>query len=106
VMYVQTPVPARVKKMVGAAAVNEYYREEATKVLTPITRFLQRHAIPFKTDWTIGSPAVELVEASRRTKAQMIVMGTHGHGLLGRALLGSVAQNVLTQAQVPVLLVK
>ncbi|HZN46158.1 MAG TPA: universal stress protein [Ramlibacter sp.] len=36
----------------------------------------------------------------------MIMMGTHGHGILGRALLGSVAQNVITECDIPVLLVK
>ena len=36
----------------------------------------------------------------------MIVMGTHGHGLLGRAIMGSVAQRVVTDSDVPVLLVK
>ncbi len=36
----------------------------------------------------------------------MIVMGTHGHGLIGRALMGSVAQRVVTDAEIPVLLVK
>ena len=39
-------------------------------------------------------------------KAHLIVMGTHGHGLLGRAVMGSVAQRVLTEAELPVLLVK
>jgi nucleotide-binding universal stress UspA family protein len=34
------------------------------------------------------------------------MMGTHGHGLLGRALMGSVAQNVLSECDMPVLLVK
>ena len=47
-----------------------------------------------------------LVKAANKEKAQMVVMGTHGHGILGRALLGSVAQNVLTQCEIPVLLVK
>jgi nucleotide-binding universal stress UspA family protein len=36
----------------------------------------------------------------------MVVMGTHGHGLLGRALMGSVAQRVVTESTVPVLLVR
>jgi len=46
------------------------------------------------------------VLAAKREKAQMIVMGTHGHGLLGRALMGSVAQKVVAETDVPVLLVK
>ncbi|UUZ78599.1 universal stress protein [Polaromonas sp. P1(28)-13] len=33
-------------------------------------------------------------------------MGTHGHGLLGRAIMGSVAQRVVTDSEIPVLLVK
>jgi nucleotide-binding universal stress UspA family protein len=33
-------------------------------------------------------------------------MGTHGHGMLGRALMGSVAQNVISECDIPVLLVK
>jgi nucleotide-binding universal stress UspA family protein len=36
----------------------------------------------------------------------MIVMGTHGHGVFGRALMGSVAQSVVSECDIPVLLVK
>lgn len=54
----------------------------------------------------MGAAGPEIVRAAKKDKAHMIVMGTHGHGLLGRALLGSVAQNVLTQCEIPVLLVK
>ena len=48
----------------------------------------------------------EIVKAAKKEKATMIMMGTHGHGILGRALLGSVAQNVITECDIPVLLVK
>ena len=106
VVNVQPSVPPRVKSMVGAAAVNDYHREEAEKVLKPIEKFLQRHQIAYSTRWAVGNPGVEIVKAAKKDKAQMIVMGTHGHGILGRAILGSVAQNVLTQIEIPVLLVK
>jgi nucleotide-binding universal stress UspA family protein len=33
-------------------------------------------------------------------------MFTHGHGLLGRALMGSIAQRVIADCDIPVLLVK
>jgi nucleotide-binding universal stress UspA family protein len=106
VLNVQPAVPTRVKTMVGAQVVNEYHGEEAQKVLRPIEKFLRRHALEFTTRWTVGVPGQEIAKAAKKEKAHMIVMGTHGHGLLGRALLGSVAQSVLTQADVPVLLVK
>jgi nucleotide-binding universal stress UspA family protein len=106
VVNVQPAMPPRVKSMVGASAVQDYHREEAEKVLRPIEKFLQRHDIAFTSRWAVGNPGVEIVKAAKKEKAQMIVMGTHGHGILGRAILGSVAQNVLTQIELPVLLVK
>ena len=106
VLNVQPAVPPRVKSMVGATAVNEYHADEAQKVLRSIEKFLQRHDIAYTSRWAVGVPGQEIVKAAKKDKAHMIVMGTHGHGILGRALLGSVAQNVLTQCDVPVLLVK
>lgn len=106
VVNVQPAVPPRVKSMVGAAAVNEYHADEAQKVLRPIEKFLDRHGIAYTARWAVGVPGQEIVRAAKKDKAHMIVMGTHGHGILGRALLGSVAQNVLTQCEIPVLLVK
>lgn len=106
VLNVQPAMPPRVKSMVGAQAVNDYHAEEAQKVLRPIEKFLGRHDIAFSTRWVVGVPGLEIVKAAKKEKAQMIVMGTHGHGIIGRALLGSVAQNVLTQCEIPVLLVK
>ena len=106
VLNVQPPMPPRVKTMVGAAAVRDYHQDEALKVLEPIERFLKRHAITCRTSWVIGTPSVEVLAAVKKEKAHLIVMGTHGHGLLGRALMGSVAQRVVTDCDVPVLLVK
>ncbi len=50
-----------------------------------------------------------LRKSSRRGKgarAQLIVMGTHGHSPIGQILMGSVAQRVVAECDVPVLLVK
>jgi nucleotide-binding universal stress UspA family protein len=70
-------------------------------VLKPIEKFLQRHDIAYTVRWTVGNPGQEIVKAAKKEKAHMVVMGTHGHGILGRALLGSVAQNVLTGCDIP-----
>jgi nucleotide-binding universal stress UspA family protein len=106
VLNVQPAMPPRVKAMVGAQTVRDYHTEEADKVLQPIDRFLKRHGVKFRTAWTVGVPGEEIVKAAQREQAHLVVMGTHGHGVVGRALLGSVAQRVVTDSQVPVLLVK
>ncbi len=75
-------------------------------VLDPIEKFLKRHDIAYRCRWVVGSAAEEILKAVRKEEAHLIVMGTHGHGLIGRALMGSVAQRVLVDCDVPVLLVK
>lgn len=106
VLHVQPPVPPRVKTMLGSAVVRDYHQDEARKVLEPIERFLKRHDVRFTTAWVVGPPVDEILSTAQRAKVQMIAMGTHGHGLLGRVLMGSVAQRVLAGSPVPVLLVK
>jgi nucleotide-binding universal stress UspA family protein len=106
VLNVQPPVPPRVKTMLGAGAVRDYHRDEALKVLEPIERFVKRHQLAYRASWVVGAPSVEVLAAVKKEKAHLIVMGTHGHGLLGRALMGSVAQRVVAGCDVPVLLVK
>jgi nucleotide-binding universal stress UspA family protein len=106
VLNVQAPMPPRVVTMVGAGVVHDYHREEADKVLAPINTFLDHHPVRFRSSWVVGQAGEEILKAARAEKVQMIVMGTHGHGLLGRALMGSVAQRVVTGSEVPVLLVK
>jgi nucleotide-binding universal stress UspA family protein len=106
VINVQPPVPPRVKALAGAGAVREWHHDEARKVLEPIGKFLQRHKIPFRSKYVVGHAPDEIVRAAETEKASMIVMGTHGHGWVGRALMGSVAQKVVQAAGVPVLLAK
>ena len=106
VLNVQAPLPPSVALTMRSDAANDSHRDQANKVLDPIKVFLDRHPIRYRCEWVVGSPAAEIVEATRRENAHMIVMGTHGHGLLGRVLMGSVAQRVVADCDVPVLLVK
>ena len=106
VFNVQPPLPPSVALMVRSEAADDSHRDEANKVLDPIKLFLDRHPIRYRCDWVVGSPAEEIVKVTRREQAHMIVMGTHGHGLLGRIVMGSVAQRVVADCDVPVLLVK
>jgi nucleotide-binding universal stress UspA family protein len=50
-------------------------------------------------------PIPAILDAARRHEAGLIVMSTHGRSGLGRMMYGSVADDVLRHAEVPVLLV-
>ncbi|HWP81731.1 MAG TPA: universal stress protein [Bacteroidota bacterium] len=53
-----------------------------------------------------GSPATEIVRASKDFQCDLIVLSTHGRTGLGHILLGSVAEKVVRYSGVPVLTVK
>jgi len=53
-----------------------------------------------------GEPAEKIVAAAKESKADLVVMGTHGRTGLRRILMGSVAEEVLRLAPCPVLTVK
>ena len=53
-----------------------------------------------------GSPAHLIAERAKAPDISLVVMGTHGRNVLGRALLGSVAERVLRTARVPVMTVR
>jgi nucleotide-binding universal stress UspA family protein len=45
-----------------------------------------------------GSPAFELLNRAEEWQPQLIVVGSHGHTAVGKFVLGSVSQKVLTEA--------
>ena len=58
------------------------------------------------TETSVGAPAWFIEECVQAHHAGLVVMASHGRSGLGRFLLGSVAQTVLRESEVPVLLVR
>jgi nucleotide-binding universal stress UspA family protein len=106
VLNVQVKVPPRVAKHVGKAVLNDYYRHNAEAVLAPISKFLTRHDADFDTLQYFGAPAEGILKISEEKNVDLIVMGSRGHTSMKAMLLGSVAQKVLSESKVPVLLIR
>lgn len=53
-----------------------------------------------------GAPAREIADHAKRHKADLIVIGTHGHGAVARFFLGSVADRVVHESDCPVIVTK
>lgn len=93
----------------GAAGVVEQVHEElsadATSVLRTELEAVAASSAGVEIDENVveGQPAAALVEASRR--ADLLVVGSRGHGSLVGALLGSVSQQCLHHASCPVAVV-
>jgi nucleotide-binding universal stress UspA family protein len=61
---------------------------------------------PIETAVVDGRPSEEILKYAGEHGVDLIVVGTHGRGALGKALLGSVADHVIRQAACPVLVVR
>jgi universal stress protein A len=53
-----------------------------------------------------GLPWQQILDCQQQTRADLVVIGTHGHTGLKHLLLGSTAERVVRHASVPVLTVK
>ena len=53
-----------------------------------------------------GNPVAQILHVAQETRADLLVLGTHGRSGLGRLLMGSVAEQVMREASCPVLMVK
>lgn len=80
---------------------------EAREAVVPSLRALAAPArdagVPVELQVAHGDPADAILTAAHPDRIDLIVMGTHGRRGLARAALGSVAAQVVRDAQVPVL---
>ena len=53
-----------------------------------------------------GEPGPTICEVAARVRADVVVLGSHGHGWLQRVLIGSVSHHVLHHAPCPVLVMR
>jgi nucleotide-binding universal stress UspA family protein len=80
-------------------------------VLAPAKQHAGQHAGPLHTSvrhcWEGGKDiARALLKHARDIHADLIIMGTHGHGALGKLVMGSVSTQVLANCDVPVMLIR
>jgi nucleotide-binding universal stress UspA family protein len=74
-------------------------------ILREATRLIPRD-VGVTTRLERGEAPATILRISREEEADLIVMGSHGHSRIHRALLGSVSQKVLAQSEIPVLLMR
>lgn len=106
-LNVQMPlVSVNVKLFVSPESLETYYREEGERALASALAALRSAGLAATPHIGVGEPAQIVIDYARELRADEIVMGTHGRGMLAGTVLGSVAQKVIHRATVPVVLVR
>ena len=106
VITVQPLLPARARAALGKDVVDQYYDEESTKILQPVQDFLTARGVKAQSVSKVGPIADTIIQEAQEGKFDLIGMGTHGHGALGRLVMGSVSSQVLAGCTIPVLLIR
>lgn len=76
----------------------------ASAYLRSIAERIVESGLVAETEVRLGQPCRELVAATQ--SGDLLVMASHGRGGIARLVLGSVAEDVLRHAPVPILLIK
>ncbi len=106
VLHVAPAVPPRAAAVIDKAVLQGYYAEESEKVLKPIRAFFAKQTITADFVAQVGPAADTIAELATKGQFDLLMMGSHGHGLLGNLVLGSVTTKVMAHCETPVLIVR
>ena len=105
VVHVTSPAVAAL----GGAAESERVRSRARAALEALANTLRRETdsdLPVTVTVRTGDPADSVRAVAEEARTHLLVVGTHGRGGPGRALLGSVAEALVRTAPCPVLVAR
>ncbi|GMV44867.1 MAG: hypothetical protein AMXMBFR66_02650 [Pseudomonadota bacterium] len=80
--------------------------EAFDQALAPARALFAESGLAANEHCVVGNPGEEIAQFARTAKLDILVMGSHGHGALTGALLGSVASRVAATCSTPLLLIR
>lgn len=105
-MHADVPLMRRVAAELGLDGTRKYHQGNHDFALKPSRTALRRAKLEFTEKTAVDDAAPAIIKAAKAGKFDLVIMGSHGRTALSSALLGSVAAKVLSQSNVPVLVVR
>jgi len=105
-LHVAPAVPPRAAAVLDKAILHAHYAEESEKVFKPIRAFFNKQKLAADFVAKVGPAADTIASVATKGKFDLLMMGSHGHGLLGNLVLGSVTTKVMAHCETPVLVVR
>ncbi len=90
----------------GKEMVHELIIREGKKVLSKVKKIIEDSRVEVKEVLLEGYPSEEIINFAENNNMDLIVMGTLGKTGLERFLVGSVAENVVRNSKVPVMVIR
>lgn len=98
---------------IGAERVDTFQESRKTGLLKELNDLIKKELINFPEDMKrfvgtevlIGNPATTILEYADQQDIDVIVVGSHGYGMIEHAILGSVAEKILRKSTKPVFVI-
>jgi nucleotide-binding universal stress UspA family protein len=87
-------------------AVRHEVRDHERAALEDVAALAAARGVVARTELLTGMPVDEIVARADSLDAELIVIGSHGHGAVASAFLGSVSRGVLQESRRPVVVVR
>ena len=85
----------------------DYLKKAAERYTAEIKKLCDKSGVASKISIKMGRPVEEIVKEAKRSKANLIVMGSHGRSALSATVLGSVSYGVIhNDTSIPILIVR
>jgi nucleotide-binding universal stress UspA family protein len=105
--FMARTVPASETARHTIEPIEDYLREAAEGYTGAIKKLCDKSGVALKISIKMGHPVEEIVKEAKKSKANLIVMGSHGRSALSATVLGSVSYGVIHKdTSIPVLIVR
>lgn len=105
-MHADLPLMRRVAAELGTEGTRRYHAENHEFALKSARTALRRAKLDFTEKTVLEDAPTAITDEAKQGKYGLVVMGSHGRTALARVLMGSVTARVLSQSEVPVLVVR
>ncbi len=87
--------------------IEDYLKKVAKRYAGEIKKLCDKSGVASKISIKMGRPVEEIVKEAKRSKANLIVMGSSGRSALSATVLGSVSYGVIhNDTRIPILIVR
>lgn len=100
-------IPAEIAPTHVMAPIEDYLRQAAEAYIDKAEKLCSKNGIKVERIIKLGQPVDDIIKEAKKSKADIIVLGSHGKGTFESAVLGSVTYGVIHKStKIPVLVIR
>jgi len=106
-LFLRQSVPVRSKTSKVVEPIEDYLKRGADAVLKDAEGLCKQHKVQCRKIIKTGHPVEEIIKEAKRSKVDIIILGSHGKTAITAAIVGSVTIGVINNVRkIPVLIVR